>query len=323
VKDHGVNDIPEELEMLAPNEKDRPRAAAAWAAFMARPVKTESKSSLWRFTDMFRRRFAIVTMVVLVVAAAFSFPTVRAAASDFLGLFRVQKFAPISVSPEQLAQLEAIASQGLHPGELVMNGQPGELQVVNSATEAEQVVGYPVHSIAGLGAPEHVSIAPGGSGTLIVDLEQLQMMMSMAGVDSSLLPESLDGAKIDVTIYPAVQQTWADGTMFAQMLSPEVDYPDDVDAAAIGEAALQVVGMPADEAKRLSRAIDWTNTLVLPIPTNVASFQEVTVGGNSGLALTSVEGYGNAIVWQGRETLYVLTGSSSIAELLALADAME
>lgn len=272
---------------------------------------------------MFNRRFAFVALIVLMLVAAFSFPPVRAAASDFLGLFRVQKFAPISVSPEQLALLEEIAAQGLHPGELVMSGQHGEPQVVTSAAEAEQVTGFRVHTIPALGAPESLSVEPGGSGSLIVDLDQLRAMMNMAGVDPELLPASLAGAEIGVTIYPAVQQTWADGTTFMQMPSPEVDYPDDVDAAAIGEAVLQALGMSPAEAERLSRAIDWTNTLVLPIPSNIASFTEVTVGGNSGLALTSVEGHGNAIVWQGRETLYVLTGLGSTEELLALADRME
>lgn len=317
------DDVPEELALLAPEENEGPHAASAWAAFEARRADKHNRVTLWRFTAMFNRRFAFVALIVLMLVAAFSFPPVRAAASDFLGLFRVQKFAPISVSPEQVALLEEIAAQGLHPGELVMTGQHGEPQAVDSATEAAQVAGFDVRTIPALGTPESVAVEPGGSGSLIVDLEQLRAMMSMAGVDPELLPASLAGAEIGVVIYPAVQQTWPDGTTFMQMPSPEVDYPDDVDAAAIGEAVLQALGMSPAEAQRLSGAIDWTNTLVLPIPTNIASFTEVTVGGNSGLALSSVEGYGNAIVWQGRETLYFLTGPGSTEELLALADRME
>ncbi|MDT8306433.1 MAG: hypothetical protein RRC07_10895 [Anaerolineae bacterium] len=320
---HDRNGIPEELALLAPEEDNGPQAAAAWAAFQARRAEKQGSLSLWRFTAMFNRKIASVAIAVLMLVAAFSFPPVRAAASDFLGLFRVQKFAPISVSPEQMALLQEIAAQGLHPGELVRTGQPGEAQVVGSAAEAEEAAGFTVRTIPSLGAPQSMSVEPGGSGTLVVDLEQLRAMMGMAGVDPSVLPMSLAGAEISVVLYPAVQQGWADGTTFVQMPSPEVDYPDEVDAAAIGEAVLQALGMSPAEAQRLSRAIDWTNTLVLPIPTNIASFTEVTVGGNSGLALTSVEGHGNAIVWQGGDTLYMLTGSASTEELLALADRME
>lgn len=323
MSEHNVDDIPEELALLAPQEKERSQAAAAWAALQAQRAQNNRGLTLRRFTTMFNRRFAIAALVVLMLVAAFSFPPVRAAASDFLGLFRVQKFAPISVSPEQLAVLEEISAQGLHPGELVMSDQPGAPQVVSSAAEAEEVAGYAVHTLPELGTPESMAVEPGGSGTLIVDLAQLRTMMSMAGVDPELLPMSLEGAEISVVMYPAVQQAWADGTTFVQMPSPEVDYPDDVNPAAIGEAVLQVLGLSPPEAKRLSTAIDWTNTLVLPIPANIASFSEVSVGGNSGLALTSVEGYGNAIVWQSRDKLYVLNGSGSVEELLALTDRME
>jgi hypothetical protein len=71
----------------------------------------------------------------------FSLPAVRAAASDFLGLFRVEKFAPISVSPQQMAMLEQIAEQGLHPGELVMTSEPASRKVASGA-EAEALVGF-------------------------------------------------------------------------------------------------------------------------------------------------------------------------------------
>jgi hypothetical protein len=37
-------------------------------------------------------------------------------------------------------------------------------------------------------------------------------MMGMAGVDPMLLPESLEGAEINVTIYPGVQLSVGDGT---------------------------------------------------------------------------------------------------------------
>ena len=62
---------------------------------------------------MYRQRtWAIGLAAVLFFAVLFSFPAVRAAASDFLGLFRVQKFAPISISPEQMAMLEQLAEGG-------------------------------------------------------------------------------------------------------------------------------------------------------------------------------------------------------------------
>jgi hypothetical protein len=317
------DDIPEELGLLAPDESEQPRAAAAWTAFQARRAQPE-ESTNWRFPTMFTRRFALGATLLLLVVALFSLPAVRAAASDFLGLFRVEKFAPISVSPQQMAMLEQIAEQGLHPGKLVMTSEPAEPQAVASVAEAEALVGFRPHQIPPLGDPHSVDVEQGGSGQLIVDLEQLRAILGMAGVDPMLLPESLEGAEINVTIYPGAVLSWDDGTTLIQMQSPEIDYPDDVDPAVIGEALLQALGMTQEEARRLARAIDWSNTLVLPVPTNVASFTEVIVDvDNSGLALSSVDGHGNALLWQAGDYLFLLTGDHSIEELLALTDAME
>jgi hypothetical protein len=317
------DDIPEELALLAPDEAEQSRVAAAWTEFQAKRTQPEQPTN-WRFPTMFRRRFALGATLVLLVVALFSLPAVRAAASDFLGLFRVEKFAPISVSPQQMVLLEQIAEQGLHPGRLVMTGEPAEPQAVPSVAGAEALIGFRPRQIPALGEPASVQVEQGGSGQLIVDLEQLRAILGMAGVDPLLLPDSLEGAEISVTLYPGAFLSWDDGTTLIQMQSPEIDYPDDVDPAVIGEALLQALGMTRDEAQRLARAIDWSNTLVLPVPTDVASFREVIVDvDNSGLALSSVDGHGNALLWQAGNYLFLLTGDGSIEELLALADGME
>jgi hypothetical protein len=317
------DDIPEELALLAPGEAEQPRATAAWTAFQAKRAEPEQPTN-WRFPTMFTRRFALGATLLVLVVALFSLPAVRAAASDFLGLFRVEKFAPISVSPQQMAMLEQIAEQGLHPGKLVMTSEPGEPQSVTSIAEAEALVGFRPRQIPSLGEPVSVEVEQGGSGQLIVDLEQMRAILGMAGVDPMLLPESLEGAEINVTLYPGAVLSWDDGTTLIQMQSPEIDYPDDVDPAVIGEALLQALGMSQAEARRLARAIDWSNTLVLPVPTNVASFREVIVDvDNSGLALSSVDGHGNALLWQAGNYLFLLTGDHNVEELLALTDAME
>ena len=72
-----------------------------------------------------RRIAAMGLTVVVAIAVLMAFPSVRAAASDFLGLFRVKTFAPISVSPQQLAVLERLGEEGLEPGEFVVTQELG------------------------------------------------------------------------------------------------------------------------------------------------------------------------------------------------------
>jgi hypothetical protein len=271
---------------------------------------------------MSRRNYAFATLlVVLLLVAAFSLPGVRAAASDFLGLFRVQKFAPISISPEQLALLEEVAQSGLYPGEIEMLDEPGEPQRVNSLGEAEAFSGRSLRMPNELGAPDQVYTMDGGSGRLIVNVENARALMSAAGADPALIPDSLDGAAVELTIYPSVSLTWNEGVVLLQPPSPLVAYPDEVDAVGLGEALLQALGMDSSQARRLARSIDWTNTLLLPIPENMASFSEVSIDGVSGLALNSFDGRNAAILWQKDGIVYALSGTE-VAKLRDIGNTM-
>ncbi len=270
------------------------------------------------------RRFAFSSLAAIVLlAVAFTMPPVRAAASDFLGLFRVQKFAAISVSPQQVAVLERIADQGLHPGELQITAEPGQPQAVATLEEAAAISGEPVYSATALGEPQRVLVSGPGSGRLIVDLENARAILSAADLDPQLLPDSLDGAAIDVAIYPAVHQSWPDGLALMQSRSPLIDYPDDVDPNVLGQALLQMLGMSQGEARRLSAGIDWSSTLLLPVPENVATFSEVTVNGASGLALSSLEGDENSLMWQQDGALFVLRGPHDVSTLQEIAASMQ
>ena len=274
---------------------------------------------------IYKRKYAIAAaMVALLLIASFAFPGVRAFASDLLGLFRVQKFAPISVSPQQIALLEQLSDQGLYPGDLVMDGEHAPAYEVESLEAAAAEVGHSVRSVKELGQPDSVRIFPGNSGHLIVNLESARAIMEAVDADPTLLPDSLDGAQVDVTVYDQVEQRWADNTFLLQMAVPLVNYPADVDTVALGQALLQVLGIPESEARNLAESIDWTTTLIVPLPESAFSFNEVTVDGATGVSLSSLqEGDGSAIVWQKEGILYMLTGNRSANELINLANNLQ
>lgn len=269
-----------------------------------------------------RKPLAFGLSLLVLVAILLSFPGVRAAASDFLGLFRVQKFAAVSVSPEQIALLEQVAEEGLTPGEFNVVQDPGEPTPVGNVGEAAARTGLDVRTLPILGRPLEVSVTNRGEGAFIVNLEGARAIVAAAGADPNLLPDSLDGAQVDVTIFPGVQQAWSD-VMLLQAESPQVAYPDDVDTAVLGEALLQVLGTPAEEAQRIARSIDWTSTLLLPIPQEAATYREVTVNGVSGVAVKNVSGAETALLWQQDGVIYMLAGNRGVSELLDLAATLE
>jgi hypothetical protein len=66
--------------------------------------------------------------------------------------------------------------------------------------------------------------------------------------------------------------------------------------------------MEPEAAHRLSESIEWTNTLLLPVPENIATFNEVQIGDASGLALTGVDGQNAALLWESDGMVYMLSG---------------
>ena len=324
--DDDIRDVLDQLELLTPKGVDAPRPARQTLAQFKQQLGQAMPHQpwYWRFTDMFKqRKYAFATAMVMFLIVLFAFPGVRAAASDFLGLFRVQKFAPISVSPQQLAMLEQIAEQGLVPGELTMNEEPSEPQKVESLDAAAASAGFFPRTFADLGQPENIMVMQGGSGRLTVNLANARAILEAAGIDPLLLPDSLDGQPVDATMYASVDQSWADGTMLMQTPSPQIDYPDDVDPTVLGEALLQLMGLSPDEAHAMAQEIDWTSTLVVPVPQTAFTFSEVRVDGTSGMALTSIQDGQSGLVWQKDGVVYFLTAPGTTEDLLKLADSLK
>ncbi|MFK7804571.1 MAG: DUF4367 domain-containing protein, partial [Anaerolineae bacterium] len=310
------------------NEQPKP-TDVAFAEVEQRITRPET---FGKQTPWFRRIFimtakqkwqqAVVGGVLGLFIAFFALTqTGQALASDFLGLFRVQKFAPISISPEQLANLENLDLEGLFPGEVVWTQEPVQPQEVATINEAISLAPNAFSFTPDLGEPNEIAVGGHGSGQMTIDLAAARAILNIAGVDGNLLPDSLDGSDISVAVEDGIFMKWDEGdTTFVQMPSPEISYPSDFDPQPVGQAVLQLLGMSEDEAARLSNSIDWSNTLLLPIPTDVASFQEVSINGSTGILVTANDGGESSLIWESAGNVHMLAGDWSADELIDLAN---
>ena len=319
-----MQEVMNKLTLLQPGADDAPRPAGQALAHLQQKIDLAQQKTLGARLPAFffapARRVALTAVfLILFLGTAFSFPTVRAAASDFLGLFRVQKFAAISISPEQIAMLEQVAELGLSPGELEIIEEPGAVTEVDSLREAQSLTGLTaVRTFSTLGEPASVFVTDGGYGRFQIDPEGTRAILEAVGVDPTLLPDNLENANIRITVFAGVQQQWANGITLMQTESPIVEYPKDFDATLLGSALLQILGMSEAEANRLAAQIDWTSTLLLPIPQEAATFNEVTVEGNSGILLDSLDGQSTALVWQHDGIIHLLMQKGNGVDLLEL-----
>ena len=77
-------------------------------------------------------------------------------------------------------------------------------------------------------------------------------------------------------------RVYKDCIILAQVPSPEVSAPASLDIDKLAQIGLEFTGMTAEEAAQFTNTVDWTSTLVVPIPKNAASNKQVPVDGVTG-----------------------------------------
>jgi hypothetical protein len=253
------------------------------------------------------RRFTPVLAgagVVAALALAFTLEPVRAAAREFLDLFRVKRFAAVPVDPQRL---ERLAQGGLDFKTLVAD----QVQVVVAPQEPVEVASPEAGAVeAGIVAhlptvlPRRAALVGTrlvrpGSFRVQVDTAKLEALALAAGADEIEIPAFWHGATIEIEVPPVLATRYArtteygdgrppreDAFVLFQSATPEVELPEGFDLAILGRLGLRLAGLSAEDALTFSRAIDWRATLLVPVPVQGGTFREVEVSGNRGLLVT-------------------------------------
>jgi len=246
----------------------------------------------------FRLAPALATAAgIAVVVLLFTVPAVRVAAQNALDLFRVHSFEGIEIDPARLDQLRALHDQiGKDPSMMVLDQQdvikePGKPLDYPSADLAGNAAGLP-----GLKQPRgplpnglrftKAQVQGEGIARLTLHADKLRKVIELLGLTDVQVPGYLDGQKITVHMPPIVSQQFDNGTTHMTLVeahSPELGLPPGADLKQLGEIGLRILGLDADEARRVAAGIDWKSTLVVPVPTSAESFRQVEVNGQKGL----------------------------------------
>ncbi len=282
--------------------------------------------------------------LVAAMAVAFMLPPVRAAAREFLDLFRVQRFAAVPVDTERLARLE---ESGLDLKTLVGD----QVEVLEPAQEPEAVESLQLaSSLAGIDAREPAApprnatfegfaVARPGAFRLRLDVAKLREATEVLGVQGARIPATWDGETIEVHAPPVVTMRYGrdDGDfVLMQSRGPEVALPEGVELDALGALGLQMAGMSAEEARLFAGRIDWRSTLLVPIPAEGGNFREVEVRGRKGLLVsgrhrpkpgpdgTTRRGSWNSVLlWADEDHVYAAAGPGHGIEVLQMAESIE
>ena len=253
-------------------------------------------------------RYALVA--VLALAILLSIPATRALADQLLSLFRVEQVTVVPIDYTGMQQLVGQGPVGQQASQLFSNSvtiihKPAKPVQAADAAEASKLAGFTVRLPAGETIPT-LTVTDSAAFTFKIDRAKAQALIDEAGRKDLVLPASIDGEQISVSIPAGVSagygtcptptdgeeqkgfgggsagRNYADCILLAEIPSPVVNAPADLDVAELATIGLEFTGMTADQAAAFTSSVDWTSTLVIPIPKNAATYQQVPVDGVTG-----------------------------------------
>lgn len=283
---------------------------------------------------------ALIAAAILVAAVLIlSLPPTRALAQDFLNLFRVQRFATITIDPQRMEELKNLDfdAEKLLAGNNAKVVEPKKPIKVESPQEASERAGFTVAVPATVpnGATLQVMVQDAGSAEFTADTAQLNELLSLVGVTDLRVPEQLNGAQIKVTKPASVILNYKSNEgkfSVMQSPSPQVELPAGVEMRQLGEIALRVLGLEAAEARDFAAKVDWNTTFLIPIPADAGEVRQVEVNGAEGLMMVSNGSSQNlrsprngdaVILWAKDGMVYGLSGNGNALDLLEIANSVQ
>lgn len=302
-----------------------------------RPRKPLRRSPWW---------IAVAAAAILVLVLV---PNAGALAEQFLALFSVQQFQPVSIDPQSFRNgigedLQSFGTINIQSDNLSSIQHPTQQQV-------EKDLGFklllPAQLPPGVGHAVQFSLIDRAHGTFTFNAAQARAYLAKTGQGNISIPPQLDGATYSVSLAPGVVinygNTCQSQTQNTSSTSSDtaslgcsggnpfyiVEMPSPV-IQATGKASLKdlldfVLSLPklSPSARLLLQDVNLDSGVVpLPIPPQVQA-QHITTHGVQGLVMTDSSLSLGAVVWQTHGIIYVVAAATSdSSQLLGSANSL-
>ena len=282
---------------------------------------------------------AAAAIAVVLFGLSFLTSPMQSLANQFLTIFRVQDFAPVTITSMQgMPDLTRF-------GDMTTPQSTGfRHQTVDTVAAASNAVGFGVKAPTTLpnGLPtEPTTIAVTASDTVSFTFraEKARTYLDSIGRSDFSLPAKFDGATLQVQIPAAALLTYgpaaaeSDGMrtrrqaasdlamnqiMVVQAKSPTVE-ASGVSLQELRDFMLSLPGLPPETAAQIRAIGDLGSTLPVPVPAG-ESARKIQVNGAPGVIFAEANSrISGGIVWQRDGIVYAAAGALNESELLTLA----
>lgn len=291
---------------------------------------------------------ALATTALIVVLVMFA--PARSWTQHVLAMLRVEKvtIVPLDLKFDKNSDTQELARKVISD-EVTVTLSAGKPQFVGDASQATHMAGFPVRTFTDMKEAPKIGVVGEQSYIMKLDQARLQAIIDSIGKADLQVPDSINGQVIAVHIPKSVflrygncpekrnasksgaeDQTKPSGssgcTMFAEVPSPIVSVPPELNVPQLFQIALQAGGMSPEEAQAFSSKVDWKSTLVVPIPKRASSYSEEQVDGVTG---SLIMGNGlreqrpeYTLIWVKNGIIYSIHGSGGPEQARALAKSL-
>lgn len=312
----------EQLLAMPPLEVD---ADAALSRFSARAP--EVRGGARRVTPFFLARQARWVAAAAGIAIVATTLTMTGVADSIFQIFEARQFAAVTVTPTDLRTLGQLSEFGT----LTWSNQPQPHQTATLA-QASAETGLPAFSItvpSSITAAARYGAVPKTTATFVFDGSKVRASAGAIGRTAPPMPAKLDGSTLVLSGGPAILSTYgtdAQGS-HANMLFVGVAKAPTVssDGATVAEIQAYLLAQPGVSpalAAQIRAIGDPASTLPIPIPLGQANATPVSVHGTTGLFIGDSTGLGSGVLWQQGGLVYIVGGTLTQDQVIAVANSL-
>jgi hypothetical protein len=316
-------DSNEKLLAMPPLPVDTEAGLARFAAAAQRTQASPTGRTFPPFLFATPAKWLAAAAAIVVVATTLAMTGV---ADSILQIFETKQFAAVTVTPTDLQTLGQLSQFG----KLTWSAQPNPHQVASLAAATAET-GLPAISVtvpASMTATARYAVVPRTTATFVFDATLARASAAAIGRTAPPMPAKLDGSTLVFTGGPAIMVTYGGENQTSSALVAGVAKAPTVssDGASVSEIQAYLLSQPSVSpalAAQIRAIGDPASTLPVPIPVGQAAAKNVSVHGTNGLFVGDSTGLGSGVLWQQNGLVYVVGGTLTEAETLAVANSLK
>lgn len=277
------------------------------------------------------RKFASAACVALIVTVCITVQPVKAAIASALSIFRVENVKGITVTLEDMQQIQSKLSSG--QGEISLDKMgsikmEGGKKRTSSREDVKKLSDIAVTFPSALsGEIPSINIVEPRSVDFTLNAKNVNQIMKSFGA-TKLLPDNIDGKtfKIDFASLVKVNYRVNDKLIeIAQTKAPQITVPEGVNVDEVYNAVVEMPIIPEDLQAQLKSIKDWKNTIYIPVVESKMS--EVDINGVKGYMASDKSNSANTpqwqVIWYNKGIIYTVSGNIDSNEILNIARSMK